>query len=282
MHSLVPNGQRSGIMELPKYHHWPTTAPFQLDKDGTTESVINAVNANADRQDGARTAPMVADAAVQSEDTDEEVPDLLEHDGELDVPRHDIGDQALIDQVARDLDLQQDTEQDEDSSSDEEEDDTADVPSHPLANASAVAPPAVQESPPIPRPPEKQSARIAAGARAPNRYRAYRTSVKKGLEEHGPHAYKVIVAELKQLIQEKKTMRPVDRGEVTPTALKKVTRSFILLKTKFDGMGRFDGIKARLVANDGAQQDRKLYDNISSPTAMMESILMCLTIAAKK
>jgi hypothetical protein len=50
--------------------------------------------------------------------------------------------------------------------------------------------------------------------RAPNRYRAYRTSVKKGLEEHGPHAYKAIVAELKQLIQEKKTMRPVDRGEV--------------------------------------------------------------------
>jgi hypothetical protein len=88
------------------------------------------------------------------------------------------------------------------------------VPSRPVANASVVGPPAVQESPPIPRPPEKQSARIAAGVRAPNRYRAYRTSVKKGLEEHGPHAYKAIVAELKQLIQEKKTMRPVDRGEV--------------------------------------------------------------------
>jgi hypothetical protein len=221
----------------------------------TTELVINVVNAIADRQDGVRTALMVADAAVQSEDAVEAVPDHLEHDDELDVPRHDIVDQALIDQVARDLDLQPDTEQDEDSSSDEEEDHTADVPSRPVANASAAAPPAVQESPPIPRPPENQSARIAAGVIAPNWYRAYRTSVKKGLEEHGPHTYKATVAELKQLIQEKKTMLPVDRGEVNPTALKKVIRSFMFLKTKFDGMGRFEKIKARLVAN-GAQQDR--------------------------
>ena len=37
--------------------------------------------------------------------------------------------------------------------------------------------------------------------RAPDRYRAYRTSVKKGLEEHGHHAHKAIVVELKQLIK---------------------------------------------------------------------------------
>ena len=55
----------------------------------------------------------------------------------------------------------------------------------------------------------------------------------------------------------------------------------MFLKTKFDGMGRLGKIKARLVAN-GTQQDRKLYDDISSPTAMMQSILMCLTIAAKR
>jgi hypothetical protein len=107
----------------------------------TTELVINAVNAMADHQDGIRTAPTVADAAVQSEDAVDDVP--LGHDDEVDVPRHDVGDQALIDQVARDLDLQPNTEQDEDSSSYEEEDNTADVPSRPVANARVAAPPAV-------------------------------------------------------------------------------------------------------------------------------------------
>ena len=63
----------------------------------TTELVINAVNAMADRQDGIRTAPTVADTAVQSEDAADEVPDLLGYDDELDVPRHNVGDQALID-----------------------------------------------------------------------------------------------------------------------------------------------------------------------------------------
>jgi hypothetical protein len=65
----------------------------------------------------------------------------------------------------------------------------------------------------------------------------------KCLEEHGPHAYNAIVAELKQLMQEKKTMRPVVRGDVTLTALKKVIRTFMFLKTKFDGMGRFEKSK---------------------------------------
>lgn len=106
----------------------------------TTEIVINAMNAIADRQDGIRIAPVVADAAVQSEDVVDEVQDPLGDDDELDVPRHDIGDQALIDQVARDLDLQPDTVQDEDSSSDEEEDDTVHVSSHPVASCGSSSP----------------------------------------------------------------------------------------------------------------------------------------------
>ena len=43
--------------------------------------------------------------------------------------------------------------------------------------------------------------------------------------------------------QEKKTICLVDRGEVTPTALKKVIRSFMFVKIKFDGMGRFEKSK---------------------------------------
>jgi hypothetical protein len=53
----------------------------------------------------------------------------------------------------------------------------------------------------------------------------------------------------------------------------------MFLKTKFDGLGRFEKIKARLVAN-GKQQDRKLYPDTFSPTVALQSVLMCLTVAA--
>ena len=59
------------------------------------------------RQDGFRTAPTVANSAVQSADVADKVPDLLGDDDELEVPRHyNVGDEALIDQVAWDVDLQ--------------------------------------------------------------------------------------------------------------------------------------------------------------------------------
>lgn len=46
-------------------------------------------------------------------------------------------------------------------------------------------------------------------------------------------------------------------------------------------MGRFEKIKARLVTN-GKQQDRTLYPDTYSPTVALQSVLMCLTIAAKE
>ena len=53
------------------------------------------------------------------------------------------------------------------------------------------------------------------------------------------------------------------------------------MKTKFDGLGRFEKIKARLVAN-GKQQDRTLYPDTCSPTVALQSVMMCLTVAAKE
>ena len=76
-------------------------------------------------------------------------------------------------------------------------------------------------------------------------------------------------------------MSPVQKKQLSKKQLKKTIRSLMFLKTKYDGMGRFEKVKARLVAN-GAQQDRKLYTDTSSPTAAMQSIMMCLAIAAKE
>ena len=131
------------------------------------------------------------------------------------------------------------------------------------------------------QPSHRRSARLEAGARRPMRYRSFHTSVKKGLQEHGADAYKAIVAELKQLLQEKKALVPVLRSDLSARQLKRVIRSLMFLKTKFDGLGRFEKIKARLVAN-GKQQDRSLYPDTYSPTVALQSVLMCLTVAAKE
>jgi hypothetical protein len=128
-------------------------------------------------------------------------------------------------------------------------------------------------------PQPRNSARVVAGVRRPERYQAYHTSVKRGLHEHGADAYKAIVAELRQLLCEKKALVPVHRGELSARQLKRVIRSLMFLKTKFDGLGRFEKIKARLVAN-GKQQDKTLYPDTYSPTVALQSVMMSLTIAA--
>jgi hypothetical protein len=128
---------------------------------------------------------------------------------------------------------------------------------------------------------ERRSARLEAGSRRPMRYRSFHTSVRKGLKEHGADAYKAIVSELRQLLSEKKALKPVHRGDLSARQLKRSIRSLMFLKTKFDGLGRFEKIKARLVAN-GKQQDRALYPDTYSPTVGLQSVLMCLTIAAKE
>jgi hypothetical protein len=128
---------------------------------------------------------------------------------------------------------------------------------------------------------QRRSARLVAGARRPMRYRSFHTSVRKGLKEHGADAYRAIVAELKQLLSEKKAIKPVYREDLSARQLKRSIRSLMFLKTKFDGLGRFEKIKARLVAN-GKQQDRELYPDTYSPTVGLQSVLMCLTMAAKE
>ena len=106
-------------------------------------------------------------------------------------------------------------------------------------------------------------------------------SVKKGIFEHGQDAMAATIAELKQLLVNKKAMHPVDRKSLSASQIKKLIRSQLFLKAKYDAMGRFMKIKGRLAAN-GKQQDRELYPNSSSPTAALSSLFMVLAIAANK
>jgi len=117
----------------------------------------------------------------------------------------------------------------------------------------------------------------------PARYEKYsfHLSLHKGLKTHGKEAYAAAKEELIQLWRDKKTMIPVKKEQLTKQQKNKTIRSLMFLKEKYDGLGRFEKMKARLVAN-GAQQDRNLYELTSSPTVAMQSIMMGLTIAARE
>lgn len=135
-----------------------------------------------------------------------------------------------------------------------------------------------EEPPPVRR---RASSRIAAGVRQPARFEVNHMTVKRGLAEYGDPAHKAVVAEMKQLFIDKQAFSPVKRQDLTEDQRKKIIRSFMFLKAKYDGMGNFEKIKARLVAN-GSQQDLKPKIETASPTVAMDSVMMCLSIAAKE
>ena len=129
--------------------------------------------------------------------------------------------------------------------------------------------------------PLRRSERLMGGHRAPERYEVYHISARKGVKEYGTDAYRAIAKELDQLIRVKKALAPVHRRELSPEDARRVIRSSLFLRPKHDAAGAFEKIKARLVAN-GAQQDKDLYPDRSSPTAALESIMCVLTVAAKQ
>jgi hypothetical protein len=117
-----------------------------------------------------------------------------------------------------------------------------------------------------------------------NRWRklehCFQISVKKAIEKWGDHAMSSIMAELEQM-NSMKVFHPVLKGDLSPKEWSKIIRCHMFLKEKFDAEGIFEKIKARLVAG-GDQQDRTIYDSISSPTASLTAVLMVVTIAARE
>lgn len=109
---------------------------------------------------------------------------------------------------------------------------------------------------------------------------AYNISVKKALKSNFDAAMESMSSEVLQLDQ-KQVLKPLLWSSLGRKRREKILRSFMFLKEKRNASGIFERLKARLVAN-GKQQDKSLYDEsqISSPTAMLSSILMVVAIAA--
>ena len=68
-------------------------------------------------------------------------------------------------------------------------------------------------------------------------------------------------------------------SDLTEKERKESISSHMFLKEKYDALGLFDKLKGRLVAR-GDEQDKGLYDNLSSPTARLTSTFSVAAIAA--
>lgn len=75
--------------------------------------------------------------------------------------------------------------------------------------------------------------------------------------------------ELTQLLINKKALKVIPWNQKDPTG--ETIPSFMLLKEKYDALGNFEKVKARLVC-DGSKQ-ATTETEISSPTAHLESII---------
>lgn len=89
---------------------------------------------------------------------------------------------------------------------------------------------------------------------------------------------RVINKELKQMI-DKRVWTPVHVSSLSTAERKSIIRSQMFLKEKYLPTGKFEKLKARLVAG-GNQQDKDLYDEISSPTVSTSAVMTVLAVAA--
>jgi exosome complex RNA-binding protein Rrp4 len=105
-------------------------------------------------------------------------------------------------------------------------------------------------------------------------------SVRAALRERGVEARPVIMAELRQMV-EKKVWHAVDVRGLTGPQKRAIIRSTMFLKDKFLASGAFEKFKARLVAG-GDQQDKLLYEDLSSPTAATASVLAVATMGSSE
>jgi len=106
-------------------------------------------------------------------------------------------------------------------------------------------------------------------------------SIKKGKLEYGKIADESILGELEQIVvDDPPKLKPVLKCDQSEGDVKRAIMSFLFLKAKEDANGNFDKLKSRLVAN-GKQQDATLFPDKSSPTAKLDHIMVCLSLAAK-
>ena len=126
-------------------------------------------------------------------------------------------------------------------------------------------------------PPPRRSQRLAEKQQT-NELTLVGMTVRAALRERGEEARNAIMAELQQMVA-KSVWHGVHLSSLSNSARQAVIRSKMFLKDKHSADGVFEKFKARLVAG-GDQQDKNLYENLSSPTAATCSVMAVAAIAA--
>ena len=107
-------------------------------------------------------------------------------------------------------------------------------------------------------------------------------SLARGLRKHGKLGFESLMKEL-QNIHDTGTIEGVDFSKLSQAQKGRTIRSFLFYKEKYFPDGKFDKLKARLVAS-GDAQDRSLYteSQTSSPTVSTETLFMVAAIAGRE
>lgn len=198
-----------------------------------------------------------ADPEPDDDDADDDMPELIHNAGDDDSSVDDEEEREELDEFEDAVEQEDEAAEQADDESEHEEEDTPDARL-------------------------RRTLRANAGMRRKDENFSYAFSqftVKEGLRRHGDHAKKAVIAEFKQLFETKKALIPVALKSLDAKKRRKILRSSMFLKEKFDAFGEFEKLKGRLVG-DGRMQDRSLYQDLKSPTAKIESIFTCLTIAS--
>ena len=80
---------------------------------------------------------------------------------------------------------------------------------------------------------------------------------------------------------DKKVWHGIHSTSLTAAERKAVIRTSMFLKDKYMASGAFDKLTARLVTG-GDQQDKEIYDNLSSSTAFTTSVLIVASIVTRE
>jgi hypothetical protein len=104
--------------------------------------------------------------------------------------------------------------------------------------------------------------------------RCYNISFGAAVKSWGDQAAAAARSELQSMLR-KNVFEPAKPN------VRKTIMSFMFFKAKHDANGKFLKLKARLVAG-GHQQNRLLYEDVSSPTCSLHSLFLVSAIAAKE
>lgn len=104
-------------------------------------------------------------------------------------------------------------------------------------------------------------------------------SVKKAIAKLGDKAMDSIRKELQMVINDKEVFEPIFPNKLDTQTRRNTIPSKMFLKEKYNAAGKFEKVKARLVAG-GHRQDKLVFENISSQTVSTSSVMMVAAIAA--